>query len=113
MKITPKTPRDTVCLGKHSVCIPADLDDPEDRAVSETGLERGLMGRRIRVLRNKLGLTQEQFANRYGIAIADIRQYEIGRAMPPLAVQAYLKAIEAEPFRIAKALKGKIRTNSI
>lgn len=106
MKIKPKTPKGTVCLGKHSVCVPADPNDPEDRAISKAGLERGLIGRRIRMLRNKLGLSQEQFANRYGIAIADIRQYEIGRAMPPLAVQAYFKAIEAEPLRIAKALKG-------
>ena len=79
------------------IAIPADPDDPEDRDVSVAGLERGLMGRRIRMLRNRLGLSQEAFALAYGIPLASIRQYEIGRHMPPPAVRAYLKVIAAEP----------------
>lgn len=90
---------------EHIVAIPADPSDPEDRDVSEAGIQRAIMGRRIRVLRNKLGLSQDQFANRYSIPVANIRQYEIGRTMPPPAVQAYLKVIEAEPVRVAKALE--------
>lgn len=90
---------------EHTIAIPADRNDPEDRDVSAAGVERALMGRRIRMLRNKLGLSQDQFANRYGIPVANIRQYEIGRTMPPPAVQAYLRVIEAEPVRAAKALE--------
>jgi len=62
------------------------------------------MGRRIRKLRNRLGLSQEAFAKTYGIPLANIRQYEIGRHMPPPAVRAYLKVIEAEPEVVAKAV---------
>ena len=87
-----------------TIAIPADPDDPEDFPVSVAGLERGLMGRRIRRLRNRLGLGQEAFAKTYGIPLANIRQYEIGRHMPPPAVRAYLKVIEAEPDVAARAV---------
>jgi putative transcriptional regulator len=66
------------------------------------------MGRRIRKLRNRLGLSQEAFARTYGIPLANLRQYEIGRHMPPPAVRAYLKVIDAEPEIIARAVaKGE------
>lgn len=87
-----------------TIAIPADPDDPEDFDVTVAGLERGLMGRRIRKLRTRLGQTQEQFATAYGIPLASIRQYEIGRYMPPPAVRAYLKVIDAEPDAAARAV---------
>jgi putative transcriptional regulator len=86
------------------VAIPADPNDPEDRDVTEAALERGLMGRRIRQLRHRLGMSQELFARTYGIPLANIRQYEIGRHMPPPAVRSYLKVIEAEPEATARAV---------
>lgn len=86
------------------IAYEADPNDPEDRAVSVAGVERGLMGRRIRRLRNRLGMTQEAFAKTYGIPLANIRQYEIGRTMPPPAVRAYLKVIDAEPEAAARAV---------
>ena len=90
---------------RDSIAVPADPRDDEDFAVSEAAVERGLMGRRIRRLRNRLGLTQEQFARTYGIPLANVRQYEIGRHMPPPAVRSYLAVIEAEPDRAARALQ--------
>jgi len=64
------------------------------------------MGRRFRILRHKLGMTQEQFAKAYGIPLASLRQYETARYMPPRAVRAYLKVIEAEPEMVRKAVAG-------
>jgi putative transcriptional regulator len=87
-----------------TIAIPADPNDPEDFPVSEAALERGLMGRRIRLLRNQLGMSQVEFAKAYGIPLANIRQYEIGRTMPPPAVRAYLKVIAAEPQVAARAV---------
>ncbi|KPF73383.1 hypothetical protein IP68_16360 [Blastomonas sp. AAP25] len=81
-----------------------DPNDLEDFDVSVAGLERELMGRRIRMLRNRLGMSQDEFARAYGIPLANIRQYEIGRHMPPPAVRAYLKVIAAEPDLAAKAI---------
>ena len=89
------------------IAIQADPDDPEDFDFSVAGLERGLMGRRIRKIRHKLGLSQEAFAATYGIPLANIRQYEIGRHMPPPAVRAYLRVIDAEPERAARAIASQ------
>lgn len=89
------------------IAIPADPDDPEDRDVSVAGLERARMGRKIRMLRHRLGLSQEAFARTYGIPLANIRQYEIGRHLPPPAVRAYLKVIEAAPELVAKAVRDE------
>ena len=93
-------------MSKESIIsLPADPDDPEDRAVSDADLKRALMGRRIRQLRQKLGLSQADFATRFGIPLANIRQYEIGRTMPPPAVQSYLRVIEARPDEVARVLR--------
>lgn len=86
------------------IAIPADPNDPEDRDVSVAGLKRAHMGRRFRILRHRLGMTQDQFARTYGIPLASLRQYEIARYMPPPATRAYLKVIEAEPEVAAKAV---------
>lgn len=88
----------------HMTAIAADATDLEDRAVSVAALERAQIGRDIRRLRNELSLSQPEFAERYGIPVANIRQYEIGRTMPPPAVRSFLKVIAAEPQRAAAAL---------
>ena len=89
-----------------TIAIPADPNDPEDFDVSMAGVERAHMGRRIRRLRHRLGMSQQEFAAAFGIPAASIRQYEIGRHMPPPAVRAYLKVIEAEPDVVRKVVAG-------
>lgn len=86
------------------MAIEADPNDPEDFAVDAAAVERAQMGRTIRKLRNRLGLSQDAFAERYGIPVANIRQYEIGRTMPPPAVRSYLVVIDREPEMAAAAL---------
>lgn len=88
------------------IAIPADPDDPEDRDVSVAAWERGLMARRFRVLRNRLAMTQDQFATTYGIPLTSLRQYEMGRYMPPPATRAYLKVIEQEPDLVKRVIAG-------
>lgn len=87
-----------------TIAIPADPNDPEDFDISVAGLERADMGRRFRILRHRLSMTQEQFAKAYGVPLASLRQYEMARYMPPPAVRAYLKVIEAEPEVVRKAV---------
>ncbi|MDQ4421285.1 helix-turn-helix domain-containing protein [Sphingobium sp. DEHP117] len=89
---------------ENMIAIPADPDDPEDFPVSVAGLERARIGRRFRILRHRLGLSQEEFARIYGIPASSLRQYEIGRYMPPPAVRAYLKVIEAEPEVVKRVI---------
>ena len=88
------------------IAIPADPNDPEDFDVTVAALERGLMGRRVRKLRNRLGMSQKEFADIFGIPMNSIRQYEIGRYMPPPAVRSYLKVIEAEPEMVRRVIAG-------
>lgn len=88
------------------IAIPADPNDLEDFDVSVAALERGMMGRRIRQLRNRLGMSQDEFGRIFGIPATSIRQYEIGRHMPPPAVRSYLKVIEAEPDVVRRVMAG-------
>lgn len=89
-----------------TIAIPADPNDPEDRDVSVAGLERAHMGRRFRILRHRLGLSQQEFAGAYGIPVANLRQYEMARHLPPPAVRSYLKVIEAEPDMVRRVMAG-------
>lgn len=89
-----------------TIAIPADPNDPEDFDVSVAGLERSKMGQRFRILRHRLGMTQEQFAAAYGISLSSLRQYEMARHMPPPTVRAYLRVIEAEPEVVRRVLAG-------
>lgn len=94
-------------VNKHTtIAIPADPNDPEDRDVSVAGVERAHMGRRIRKLRHRLGMSQTEFAAAFGIPVANLRQYEMARHMPPPAVRAYLKVIEAEPEVVRRVIGG-------
>ena len=87
------------------IAIEADPSDTEDRPVSAEGLEKALQGRRVRKLRQRLSVSRSEFAERYGIPLANLRQYEIGRIMPPPAVRAYLAVIEQEPETTAAAYR--------
>jgi putative transcriptional regulator len=87
-----------------TIATPADPDDPDDFPITVAAWKRGVMGRSIRQLRKRLGMSQQEFAEAFGIPATSIRQYEIGRYMPPPATRAYLKVIEAEPELARKAV---------
>lgn len=53
---------------------------------------------RVKLLRTRLRLSQEQFAARYGIPLATLRDWEEGRAVPDQAVESYIAAIEADLY---------------
>lgn len=91
---------------KNMIAIPADPNDGEDFDVTFADLERARIGRRFRMVRHKLGLTQQQFAQTYGIPVHSLRQYEMARYMPPPATRAYLKVIEAEPEMVKRVVAG-------
>jgi len=88
-----------------TIVLPADPNDPEDFDVSAEGLERGLLGRRLRKLCAGMGLSLEAFADRYGIPAAGYAGYESVLLAPPPAVRAYLHVIVAEPETTARAVQ--------
>lgn len=57
-----------------------------------------------RRVRQALGLSQDAFAERYGIPAATLRDWEQGRREPDTAAASYLTAIQADPEGVARAL---------
>ena len=60
----------------------------------------------VKLLRNRLNLSQDDFAACFGFTAARIRDWEQGRSKPDGAVRAYLKVIEHDPETVRKALKA-------
>ena len=58
----------------------------------------------VRAVRVKLKMTQEEFAVRYGLTLARVRDWEQGRSSPDSAARAYLTVIAREPKAVARAL---------
>jgi len=59
-------------------------------------------------VRRQLGLTQEQFAERYCIPIGTIRDWDQGRNELSAPAVALFKAIAANPDQVAKAQVAEI-----
>jgi DNA-binding transcriptional regulator YiaG len=59
----------------------------------------------VRALRVKLGLTQAQFARRFGFALDTVQQYEQGRRRPSGPASTLLRVIEADPEAVVRALR--------
>jgi putative transcriptional regulator len=60
---------------------------------------------RLRALRARLGLTQAQFARRFGFALGTVQQYEHGRRRPSGPASTLLRVIEADPEAVVRALR--------
>ncbi len=58
----------------------------------------------VRVIRERLGLTQEAFAKRFGLDLASVRHWEQGRERPEQAARSLLRVIECDPEAVARAL---------
>jgi putative transcriptional regulator len=59
----------------------------------------------VRAIRGRLGLTQQQFAVRFGFNINTLRHWEQGRRVPEGPTRAYLMVIDREPAAVQKALR--------
>lgn len=59
----------------------------------------------VRAIRVRLGLTQQQFAARFGFNITTLRHWEQGRRVPEGPTRAYLLVIDREPEAVEKALR--------
>jgi len=64
----------------------------------------------VKALRAKMGLSQSEFASRYGIGLRTLQDWELGRTQPPAAVRSYLRVIERFPRAVTTALKRADKT---
>ena len=59
----------------------------------------------VRAVREGLGLSQSQFAARYGFSPRTLQEWEQGLSKPDVAVRAYLRVIENDPKAVERALR--------
>ena len=60
----------------------------------------------VKAIRAKTGLSQSEFAKRYGFNLRTLQDWEGSGAQPPSPVRAYLTVIDRFPDMVAKALRG-------
>lgn len=58
----------------------------------------------VRAIREKAGMSQAEFASRYGFSGRTLQEWEQGRARPDSAVRAYLIVIDRDPDAVQRAL---------
>jgi putative transcriptional regulator len=59
----------------------------------------------VRAIRTKLGLTQDDFAGRFGFSVNTLRHWEQGKRQPEGPTRAYLLVIDRAPKAVQKALR--------
>lgn len=60
----------------------------------------------IQRVRQRLGLSQDQFANFFGVSASTLRKWEQGQRVPTGAARTLLTLIEREPKVVLRALKA-------
>jgi putative transcriptional regulator len=80
--------------------------DPDNPPLTEEELAKVAAIQLIRRARERTGLSQAKFAERFHINHARLRDWERGRFLPDSAALAYLKVIEQDPKAVEKALKA-------
>jgi len=75
----------TADMSLYRVHIPAEID--------------------VKAIRGRLGLTQQEFADRFGFNIETLRHWEQGRLVPVGHLRAYLTVIGREPEAVQRALR--------
>jgi DNA-binding transcriptional regulator YiaG len=58
----------------------------------------------VKAIREKLSLSQEAFARRFGLDLATVRNWEQNRSRPDTAARVLLRTIEKEPDAVTRAL---------
>jgi putative transcriptional regulator len=61
----------------------------------------------IRALREAMGVTQEEFALRFGLDVAALRNWEQGRTRPDTAARSLFRVIAREPAAVERALAAE------
>jgi putative transcriptional regulator len=57
-----------------------------------------------RAIRRKLGLSQSEFAKRFGFSVRTVQEWEQGRALPDRPARILLRVIERSPKAVERAV---------
>jgi putative transcriptional regulator len=83
----------------------AALSDADAAPATESQLQRARGMPSVRALREKLKLTQEEFAARFHLPLGTVRDWEQGAHHPDQAARVLLTVIEKDPDGVARALE--------
>ena len=60
----------------------------------------------VKALREKLGLSQADFAALFGFNVRSLQDWEQGRRQPEIPIRAYLAVIQHDPEAVIRALRA-------
>jgi putative transcriptional regulator len=91
----------------------AAVSDPDAQPLTPDDFARMKRTPQVRVIRRALGLSQEEFAEKFQIPLGTLRDWEQGRKDPDTAARAYLRVIGHNPAAVTQALSSKSRTHRV
>jgi putative transcriptional regulator len=103
-KMTPEEEKRLNAMTDEEITAAA-MSDPDNPPLTDEEIDRFTAARLAKQARQKLALTQQEFAARYRINYGRLRDIEQGRNVrPDTALIAYLRVIEREPDAVLRAL---------
>ena len=85
----------------------AALSDPDAQPLSPEQLTRMRRVSRVKVLRQRLGMTQAEFAEAFHLPVTTLRDREQRRSTPDAPARALLLAIERDPEVMRRLLADR------
>jgi putative transcriptional regulator len=86
----------------------AALSDPDAQPLTQEQLARMRRVSRVKVLRQRLDMTQAQFAEAFHLPITTLRDWEQHRSTPDAPARALLLAIERDPEAMRRLLADTV-----
>ena len=84
--------------------LEAARSDPDALPMTPEELARMKRVSPVKVLRQRLGMTQIEFAEAFGLPVSTLRDWEQRRSTPDAPARALLRAIEREPETMRRLL---------
>ena len=84
--------------------LEAARSDPDAQPLTPEELAKMRRVSGVKVLRQRLGMTQAAFAAAYGIPLSTLRDWEQRRTTPDAPARALLRAIDREPETMRRLL---------
>jgi putative transcriptional regulator len=84
--------------------IAAAMSDPDAQPLTPEQLAKMRRVSRVKVLRQRLGMTQAEFAETFHLPITTLRDWEQRRSTPDAPARALLLAIERDPEGMRRLL---------
>jgi putative transcriptional regulator len=84
--------------------LAAALSDPDAQPLDPEALAKMRRVSPVKALRQRLGMTQAEFAEAFRLPISTLRDWEQRRSIPDAPARALLQAIEREPETMRRLL---------